>query len=155
MVKIVNDIIKYNDSSIYCYKNGYGIKIATNPKTKKNSQRILKNHRTGKIFIGQSEQYEEYENFCKSLIKCMLPKEFKPINYPVNIMATYYRSTRHKVDISNLNSALHDILVASGILIDDNCKIIAATDGSRVMYGKENPRTEIIITKMEGWTPWE
>jgi len=53
------------------------------------------------------------------------------------------------VDLTNLHEALHDILVKCEVLEDDNCKIIAATDGSRVMYDKDNPRTEVVITAME------
>ena len=55
--------------------------------------------------------------------------------------------TRRKVDLINLHSALHDSLVAANILLDDNCAIIKSTDGSRVMFDKNNPRTEITITK--------
>ena len=41
-----------------------------------------------------------------------------------------------------------DILVDAGILEDDNSNIVAGHDGSRVLYDKENPRTEILITRI-------
>lgn len=44
--------------------------------------------------------------------------------------------------------AAHDTLVAAKILADDNNAIIASVDGSRVMYDKSNPRTEIFIEEM-------
>ncbi|PID82024.1 MAG: hypothetical protein CSB16_03440 [Clostridiales bacterium] len=69
------------------------------------------------------------------------------IDYPVNVKSVYYRATRHKVDLNNLHSALHDCLVKAGVLEDDNYKIIASTDGSRVEIDKENPRVEIEICK--------
>lgn len=50
-----------------------------------------------------------------------------------------------KVDITNLHSALHDILVKVGVLEDDNYKIVASTDGSRVFVDEGNPRTEVEI----------
>ena len=57
--------------------------------------------------------------------------------------------TKHRVDITNLHSALHDILVHYQVIEDDNSNIVKATDGSRVLYDKENPRTEIYITRFE------
>lgn len=87
-----------------------------------------------------SKQYREYEKTCKKY----MPK-IKPISEPVNVKATYYMRTRHKVDLVNLHEALHDILVKYGVLEDDNSKIIVSTDGSRVEYDKENPRTEVEI----------
>jgi hypothetical protein len=38
-------------------------------------------------------------------------------------------------------------LVAYGIIADDNSNIVASMDGSRVLYDRENPRTEIYINK--------
>lgn len=115
------------------------------PVTKKNSQRILKNKKTGKRFIAQSERYKEYEKNCGYFLKSR-----EPIEEKVNVMALYYMPTKRKVDISNLHSALHDVLVYHKILKDDNADIVGATDGSRVFYDKQNPRTEIYIQKMEG-----
>jgi len=49
----------------------------------------------------------------------------------------------------NLLEAIQDILVKYDILKDDNSKIVASTDGSRVLYDKQNPRTEIYIERSE------
>ena len=57
--------------------------------------------------------------------------------------------TRRRVDLTNLMEAAHDVLVAAGILADDNNTIIVSVDGSRVLYDKEYPRTEIIIQELE------
>ena len=65
----------------------------------------------------------------------------------MNIRALYYMATRRKVDITNLESALLDVLVKHGVITDDNCRIVVSTDGSRVLYDKDNPRTEIYITE--------
>lgn len=115
------------------------------PITKKNSQRIIVNSKTHKPMILPSKQYTQYVRDCQYFIRP--PK--KPIDKPVNVKAIYYMPTRRKVDLTNLHEALHDILVAYGVLKDDNCNIIASTDGSRVRYDKENPRTEIEITGVE------
>ena len=58
--------------------------------------------------------------------------------------------TRRKTDLTNLLEAVDDILVHAGIIADDNYTIIASHDGSRVLYDKYRPRTEITITRMPG-----
>lgn len=124
--------------------DGLRIVIPLMPITKKNSQRILINPGTRKPFIAPSEKYKSYEKACGWILaKYGQPK----IDYPVNVQALYYMPTRRRVDLTNLHEALHDILVKTGILEDDNCKIIVSTDGSRVLYDKINPRTEVYITK--------
>ena len=113
--------------------------IGVEPKTKKNSQQVVMIK--GRPRIIQGKAYRDYE-------KAALP--FCPdlhIDYPVNIKATYYRRKHHRVDITNLESALMDILVKAGTLKDDSVSIVVSTDGSRVKYDPENPRTEIEITE--------
>jgi Holliday junction resolvase RusA-like endonuclease len=58
-------------------------------------------------------------------------------------------ATRRKVDALNLQATIDDLLIEAGIIEDDNSTIIVAHDGSRVLYDKEKPRTEIYITEME------
>jgi Holliday junction resolvase RusA-like endonuclease len=110
------------------------------PVTKKNSSQIFRG-KGGRPFITPSERYKQYENdFMR-----FAPKT--SIDIPVNVKTVFYLPTRRLTDISNLISAAHDCLVASGTLVDDNYKIIHSVDGSRVYYDKENPRTEIHITE--------
>lgn len=122
------------------------ITIPLCPYTKKNSQNIFyKTSASGKRvpFIMPSKQYKQYEKDAAIFLKPLR------IDYPVNVKATFYLPTKRKVDLTNLNEALHDIMVKCGTIIDDNVSIIVSTDGSRVFYDKENPRTEIEITKEE------
>jgi Holliday junction resolvase RusA-like endonuclease len=72
------------------------------------------------------------------------------INHPVNVKALYYVELHgnSKVDISNLHNALHDILVKYRVLADDESRIVAGTDGSRVIIVSNNPRTEVFIEDM-------
>lgn len=118
--------------------------IPLNPVSKKNSNEIVKHGNKRRIIA--SEAYRNYEKQAVLLI----PWEAKQnINYPVNIKALYFRKTRHKVDKTNLESALMDTLVKAGVLKDDsalNPEIVVTTDGSQVFYDKENPRTEVTIT---------
>ena len=41
------------------------------------------------------------------------------------------------------------MLVKYGVLKDDNSEIITSHDGSRVLYDKDNPRTEVTIRFLE------
>lgn len=123
--------------------------IPLKPKTKKNHGRIVKCK--GKPKPIPSKEFEEYQKACGWFIK---PLE-EPIDCKCNIKAVYYMPTRHRVDITNLHSALHDILVHYNVIADDNCKIVVSTDGSRVRVDREKPRTEVIITMVEEITGFE
>lgn len=121
-------------------QNSIKFTIPLDPKTKKNSQQIMTNWATGKPFISQSDVYKQYEKDCKYFLKSL------SIGEPINIKALYFRKTKRRVDLSNLNSALHDILITHNVIEDDNCNIVVSSDGSRVFYDKENPRTEVEIS---------
>jgi Holliday junction resolvase RusA-like endonuclease len=128
----------------------YTIKLP--PITKKNSQQIMVNSRTGKPFVGQSGQYKRYEEAAGYFLR---PKPPRPIREPVNVKCVFYVKTRRLVDKANLEAAVHDILVKYGILADDNRDILASTDGSRVYYDKDRPRVEITISPLaEEYEQW-
>lgn len=122
------------------------IVIPLDPVTKKNSSQILirKTNKGKSIpFIYPSQRYKDYEYMCGLVLKRI------EIDYPVNIKAEFYMKTRRHVDLTNLNEALHDVLVGCGTIADDNATVVVSTDGSRVYYDKENPRTEVLITPAE------
>ena len=119
-----------------------------NPVTKKNSQRILyKFTKLGRKtpFIAPSKAYADYETDCLRQIK----RPRSPISARVNVRCVYYMKTARRVDLANLIEATTDILVKARVLEDDNSKIVAAHDGSRVEVDREKPRVEIEIEEME------
>ena len=118
--------------------------ISGNPITKKNSQKIIKiGNRPALI---QSDKYRQYER--AALLQ--IPRSARcRIHSPVNVKAVFYRDSKRRVDLTNLQSALMDILTAAGVLADDNRDIAAANDGSRVYYDKQHPRTEVTISLLE------
>ena len=125
----------------------YKLTLPGEPRTKKNSQRILKNHKTGASFVAPSGNYIQYRNNCLwYLRKCIGVPD--PINYKVNVCCKYYMPTRRRVDLLNLLGATMDILVDARILEDDNSNIVAGHDGSRVLYDKENPRADVYISPL-------
>ena len=91
-----------------------------------------------------SQDYKIYEKSAYWDLK--IPE--KPINVPVEIKCLYYMPTRRNTDLTNLLEATDDLLVHAGVLEDDNSKIVVSHDGSRVMYDKEHPRTEVWITEI-------
>lgn len=128
----------------------YEAKIPINPRTKKNSQQIIRNPKTGRPFIVQSKEYKEYEKNAGWFLK--IPD--KPIETPVNVKCVFYRESRIRCDLVNLENAILDILTSFGVLADDNRDIVYSMDGSEVLYDKDNPRTEITITTVEGVQTW-
>jgi len=120
--------------------------IPTTPVTKKNSQRIFINRRTGKPFVMPSKAYEKYEAIA---MMSLYPIPKSPIQSAVEVKAIFYMKTKRKVDLVNLLESLDDVLVKAGILADDNSDIVISHDGSRVMYDKENPRTEVTIKEVK------
>lgn len=104
--------------------------------------------RNNKIVNIPSELYQEFEQQCCLLIpgKCKLN-----IDYPVNVKAIYYVKRNARIDITNLESALLDVLVKARVLSDDSALkpcVVASTDGSRVYCDKDNPRIEVEITTL-------
>lgn len=81
------------------------------------------------------------------------PRPRVPIDYPINICYRFYMQTRRIVDQSNLIESMDDILIEAGIIKDDNSRIVAGHDGTRVLYDKDNPRVEIYITRMPDEAP--
>jgi Holliday junction resolvase RusA-like endonuclease len=123
--------------------------IPLNPVSKKNSQMIVTLKRAkgpDRPTILPSAQYRKYE---QQAAAHLVPKPERPIDIPVRVQTVFYMQTRRRVDMSNLIESAHDVLVKAGILADDNRDIIASVDGSRVLYDKNNPRTEILIEPYE------
>lgn len=127
--------------------------IPIDPKTKKNSHRIAGCGprcpvcgKYEKQFVRNADKTTE---FAFNAAKFLHPKPQKPIDQPVHLIYRLYTATQHRKDDLNLYEALDDILVKEGILKDDDRKMIRSRDGSRVLYDKENPRSEIMIYKYE------
>lgn len=129
--------------------------IKGDPRTKKNHQMIAgsgtrcpvcKKHK--KQWIRQAGSHDEYVEKALLQLKTQ-PRPPRPIECAVNCKYVFYMQTHRIVDGLNLQAAVDDLLVEAGILKDDNSRIVVGHDGSRVLYDKNNPRTEIIITKLE------
>ena len=116
------------------------------PRTKKNSQRIIRIGRGSRIL--PSEAYLDYAKECEAQLLVQRAVN-AGIDYPVNVCCVYFMPTRRKVDLVNLLEATCDILKENFVVLDDCASIVAGHDGSRVEYDKLNPRVEIEITRIE------
>ena len=118
------------------------ITIPLPPVTKKNSQRIVVVR--NRPMILPSQKYKDYE---RDAMPALLPYR-KGYTGPVNLRCLYYMPTRRRVDLCNLLEATCDLLVHHGVLADDNSAVVTSHDGSRVLYDKDNPRTEIFLEEV-------
>ena len=117
------------------------------PISKKNSQQIFINNATGKPFIMPSGRYKAYE----ANALWYIPRG-KKIDFPVNVKCLFFMPTKRRVDLTNLLEAIDDVMVEAGLLADDSFTVIESHDGSRVLYDKQKPRTEVYITPAAGNT---
>ena len=67
--------------------------ISLSPITKKNSQQILTNRRTGKPFIAPSRQYKKYE---QTAMWYLTPKPKAPLSGRYRVATVFYMPTRRR-----------------------------------------------------------
>jgi Holliday junction resolvase RusA-like endonuclease len=113
------------------------------PISKKNHQQIFRPNGMNRPIVVPSKEYRLYEQNALWFI----PKG-ETIDYPVNVKCLFYMPTRRKCDLVNMQQSILDIMVKAGLLKDDNYSIVQSLDGSRVLYDKQNPRTEVYITRI-------
>ena len=118
--------------------------IPVKPRTKKNSQQIMK--AGNKRWIGPSKAAIAFERMCGWWIKQAWRLK---INEPVNVKVKFFVESKRKVDLTNLLESVDDVLVKYEVLADDNANIIAGHDGSRVYVDRVNPRLAIEIEPIE------
>lgn len=116
--------------------------IAGAPRTKKNSQQIWLNKRTGARFIAPSKCAN---NWTQIAVRQLIEQRADALELarPLNCCALIYRE-RSTGDACNYYQAIADALEASGAVVND--KWIVSWDGSRLLKDSVIPRTEIVLT---------
>ena len=134
------------------------------PRTKKNSMMIAgggkRCHACGKPakqWIRQGRANDKWSELAGWQLRTQR-RPRRPIDFPVIVCYRYYTkidyyNTKAKIDVNNLNEAMDDILVNVGILADDNIRVVAGHDGTRVFCDKNNPRVEIYIYRLPDESP--
>ena len=127
--------------------------IKGDPRTKKNHQMIAGAgkrcpvcKKREKQWIRQAASHDDYAEMAQWQLR---PRPPRPIDCPVNVKCLFYMKTRRRVDGLNLLATIDDLLVSCEILKDDNSNIVVSHDGSRVLFDKDNPRTEVYITRIK------
>lgn len=123
--------------------------IYGHPYVKKSNMKLVR--RGKKLVRIPTLNYQEWAKEAhKQIDKHMNPAT--PIDYPINLQCHFYVRTYGVVDLSALYEGIQDELVKKNILADDNFKIVASHDGSRVFVDPDNPRMEITITRRDDIT---
>lgn len=118
------------------------------PKTKKNSQRILRNRKTGRPFVAQSVQQKTWARAAVMQLRAQwhqlqIIRIGSVISAPVNMCAVVYRE-RATGDLLNYLAAVSDALEAAGVIAND--RQVVSVDGSRMDKDAANPRVEVEVT---------
>lgn len=132
--------------------------IPGRPWTKKNGQQIKRkrgdrctscDQLTGQPFIGPSFDFEKkYAVPTLQTIKTWMQihRHFIIDDF-VRVVFRFYMPTLAMPDLSNLHEAPQDAMTRAGFWTDDT--LVKSHDGSRILYDKDNPRTEAWVTKYE------
>lgn len=141
-------------------KDEIKIVIPVAPITKKNHSNIISYGakcpvcKRGTYFkLIPSKEYSAYKSKIAPYLSLIRAK-VSDIDYPINLKCLFYVKKKYQGDVVGYLQSIQDLLVEAEILKDDNRNIVAGTDGSRVFYDKTNPRTEIIITRMNNYEQW-
>lgn len=126
-----NDILRVTDDCVT-------IVLPGKPETKKTSNQIAFNRKTGRRFILPSKAYLAWEKKCCWLLTLLW--RHAPIDYPMHVKARFYRDLRP--DLDNLKHGVADVLQKAGVIKND--RLIKSWDGSRLIKSKET-RVEVSI----------
>jgi Holliday junction resolvase RusA-like endonuclease len=118
--------------------------------SKKSSQSIIINKRTGKMMVIPNKKYMKWEKYAKFQLKEIKENlKLETIDKKVSVRCLIYRLTHRQIDLVNLLQSIHDVLEISGIIKNDN--LIYSVDGSRKILGvgPGEERTEIFINSFD------
>lgn len=107
----------------------------------KNGKSVGVNPRTGKIFVTSSKTVKSWQ---KEALK-QLSVYKGQAEGELFITMAFYNGDKRKRDLDNQASSILDVLVASGLIKDDNCFVV---NRMCLMFGgvdKYNPRCEVTI----------
>lgn len=108
--------------------------------------RTKKNH--GSHFgIRQSKAYVDYRARIVGALEAIVHALGSPLmpSVPYNVAATYYVDKRGELaDKVGLDQGLYDALQDAGVVTND--WYFRQADGTRVVFGDENPRVHVLIT---------
>lgn len=113
------------------------------PKTKGKINLSIKSDskNNGRIQVMRSREDKTYIKEAGNYLKPLR------ISYPVNVKVLFYVDSHRHFKLVNLLQMISDVLIKNSVICDGNN--IIGYDGSRILYDKHAPRTEILISRME------
>nr|DAK70211.1 MAG TPA: Endodeoxyribonuclease RusA [Caudoviricetes sp.] len=124
--------------------------IAGQVPSKKNNKRLLKNSRTGKMFIASSEKFNEWHNQAMMDLCFRLNKDRGVFcDKQVEIELTFYNSDNRRHDLDNMISSVLDLLVDAEFIDDDCCRIVNKVVAIFGGVDRQTPRVEVEINSVE------
>lgn len=118
------------------------------PITKKNSQRMAVNRRTGRTFPIPSKPYVAWVKHAQLQARAQFFGAGRvKINRPCRLKAIFYRK-RAAGDLDNFLAALFDMLQLAGLV--ENDRLIASVDGTRLDKDAKRPRIEFELEVLGG-----
>lgn len=112
------------------------------PVTKKNSQQMAQNRKTGKWFPVQSPQLRAWTE--RAVWELRDQWRQPVLTVPVNMAAVIYRQ-RATGDLLNYLAAVSDALEAAGVV--ENDRLIVGLEGCRLEKDSNRPRVEVVIRR--------
>lgn len=98
--------------------------------SKKNNKQMYKNRRTGKFFPASSDKYKQWEQMAAYQIN-LQKSSYKLIKFPIQkcnfIRVTLFFGTLQRADNTNKVESVHDLLVDTGIIKDDDWQSTGVT----------------------------
>ena len=110
--------------------------------SKKNSKRIVRNRRTGKMSLISSEVAQGNERDMAYQFKSQTKEQ---VTFPCEISIKIFEPNFTRRDLDNQATSILDALKASGVIIDDDFKHVTAVSIKFGGVNNKNPRAEITI----------
>jgi len=115
--------------------------------SKKNSKQMYKNRRTGKFFPASSDKYKQWQQTASYQIN-LQKSSHKLIKFPIQkckfIRVTLFFGTLGRADNTNKVESVHDLLVDTGIIADDDWQSTGVTT-QIPEYRKNKPGAYIVM----------
>ena len=98
---------------------------------------------SSKKWITPSAKYNRWEK--EQIEQIRANQNVKPLNPPYQMNIKFYAPDLHAADLSNKLESIQDMLVACGVIEDDNWFVLSDINMKFSTVDKDNPRAEIEI----------
>ena len=112
-------------------------------RSKKNSKRILRHGRVGRMFIASSAPYMKWEKQAIMQVRAQRAgTPTIPLSVKVRVASVVYIAKGRPMDRDNARGGIFDVLEAAGVIANDSQ---IWDDPLRFAYDRERPRVEVRV----------